>query len=54
MLTLRLSVDSGRATHVAEALAAGGAAIVLAVNVTLLMLSGSLTLLAQRWVSDRR
>jgi uncharacterized hydrophobic protein (TIGR00271 family) len=52
--TIPASAYMGVAAGVGELANAGGAAIVLAVNVTLLILSGSLTLAVQRRLNVRR
>ena len=51
--TIPASAYIGVAVGTGELDAADGAAVVLAVNVAMLMISGSLTLVAQRWVRRR-
>ncbi|MFZ0090189.1 MAG: DUF389 domain-containing protein [Solirubrobacteraceae bacterium] len=52
--TIPASAYWGVALGAGETTGAGGALIVLAVNVCLLVLSGSATLLAQRWLARRQ
>lgn len=52
--TIPASAYAGVALGVSEAGKAGGALLVLVANVTLLVVSGSLTLVAQRWAAGYR
>jgi uncharacterized membrane protein len=52
--TIPASALLGVATGLGDFGKAGGALLVLAVNVTLLILTGTLTLALQRWVTLRR
>jgi hypothetical protein len=51
--TIPASAYWGVALGAGQADGAGGALLVLAVNVCLLIVSGSATLALQRWLSDR-